>query len=242
MLVSKECLWFTVKTFTVILLFAVILGALSLWLHFALYTFEHAAVAEVTPALAFVLDAGHGGRDGGAVGINGVMEKDLNLSIAAVLRDYMVLCGAEIIMTRTEDSLVCDEADPALKGKLKQTDLKNRLALAQAGVPAVFVSIHMNKFSIEKYKGLQVYYSPNDEQSAGYAKRVQNRIQCILQPENTRKTKAAGSSIFLLDRLNSPAILIECGFLSNREDAQNLSDAAYRARLSVVIADSLLVN
>lgn len=238
----KESLWFTAKILVILLLFAAIISVLTWWIRLALGVRESAAVAETVEPPVFVLDAGHGGRDGGAVGVNGESEKDLNLAIASVLRDYMLLCGAEIAMTRTEDTLVCDEADPALKGKLKQTDLKNRLAFTQARTPAVFVSIHMNKFSIEKYCGLQVYYSPNHEQSAQYAERVQDSVRRFLQPENTRKIKAAGSNIFLLDRLDVPAILIECGFLSNREEAEKLSDASYRAQLSVVIADSLLVN
>ena len=189
-----------------------------------------------------VLDAGHGGRDGGAVSKSGILEKELNLSVANVLRDILVLCGTNTVMTRTEDSLVCDESDPALKGKLKMTDLKNRLAAAENEKNSVFVSIHMNNFPIEKYSGLQVYYSPNNSASQILAQTVQDHVRENLQPNNDRRIKPAGSNIFLLDRISRPAILIECGFLSNPAEAKKLTDNNYQAQLGLVLADSILLN
>ena len=189
-----------------------------------------------------VIDAGHGGRDGGATGVTGLAEKDLNLEIAALLCDMLRAAGKTTRMTRTVDSLVCDESDPTLRGRLKQTDLKNRVLLAEANPDAQFISIHMNNFPVEKYHGLQVYYSPHTEASRALAARIQANTAALLQPDNTRQIKAAGSNIFLLDRIRTTAVLVECGFLSNRAESEKLADAAYRKQLALVLAVSLLQN
>ena len=189
-----------------------------------------------------IIDAGHGGRDGGAAGVTGLVEKDLNLEIAALLNDMLCATGIQTRMTRSVDSLVCDESDPALRGRLKQTDLKNRVALAEANPDALFLSIHMNNFPVEKYSGLQVYYSPHAESSRSLAACIQENTSALLQPDNTRKIKAAGSNIFLLDRIRTTAVLVECGFLSNRAESAQLANAEYRKKLALVLAVSVLQN
>ena len=200
-----------------------------------------AVAAPVPPALV-VIDAGHGGRDGGAVGESGVLEKDLNLMIAQKLRDLLTAAGVDCVMTREEDRLVCDESDPALKGKMKQTDLKNRLQIAKDNPSARFISIHMNKFPQEKYFGLQVYYSKNDPQSFELAKEIQENTRKYLQVQNARKVKPADSKIYLLDRAESPAVLVECGFLSNPEECKRLCDGDYQNELAYILLFSLLKN
>lgn len=202
---------------------------------------ESLEALEVVNLPTVIIDPGHGGRDGGAIG-NGIIEKDLNLTVSKKLNDVFLLCGVDTIMTRENDNLVCDENSPELKGKIKITDLKNRLQIANQCPQCVFVSIHMNNFSVEKYKGLQVYYSPNNEKSFIIAKSVQDDICNILQPDNNRKVKRAGSSIYLLDRINSPAILIECGFLSNSSEATNLSNLTYQSQLALIFANSIMSN
>ena len=186
-----------------------------------------------------IVDAGHGGRDGGAVSPEGVFEKDLNLELSLTLREILTFCGYDCILTRQEDKLVCDETDPLLKGKVKMTDLKNRLKIAEDNENAVFISIHMNKFPIEKYKGLQVYYSVNNNESQQLAEEIEMKTRMLLQPENNRKSKKAGSNIYILDRITIPAVLVECGFLSNSEDTALLSSEEYRAKLALVIAESI---
>ncbi len=187
-----------------------------------------------------VIDAGHGGRDGGAISDGGIVEKDLNLSLSFMICDYLTACGIKCKMTRKEDFLVCDENDPSIKGKVKMTDLKNRLEIAQSNPEAIFVSIHMNKFPMEKYRGTQVYYSRNNEYSAEIAESVRKSVVQYLQPDNKRVCKSAGSSIYILDRISVPAVLIECGFLSNREECELLSDEEYRKKLSLVISEGIL--
>ena len=103
-----------------------------------------------------------------------------------------------------------------------------------------FVSIHMNKFTDPKYSGLQVYYSPNDPGSMRMADMIQTYVQKYIQPENDRQTKASTKGIYLLHRMNIPAVLVECGFLSNAEEAELLADASYRKTLSLGIACAIM--
>ena len=241
---KKESFTFTVKMLIVCILFSFILYLLYALFGYA--TPRHISIADTVGAsfeyTSVVLDAGHGGRDGGAVSKNGILEKDLNFAVTNVLYDILTLCGTDTVMTRTTDSLVCDENDPALKGKLKMTDLKNRLTIAEEKPNSIFVSIHMNNFPIEKYSGLQVYYSPNNAASLGLAETVQDAVRKALQPNNDRQVKPAGSNIFLLDRISTPAVLVECGFLSNSAEAQKLTDKTYQTQLALVLADSILLN
>ncbi len=190
--------------------------------------------SESTPVV--VIDAGHGGPDGGTSGFSKVPEKDLNLDIALKVRDILTSAGVDVVMTRTEDITLTDPDG----GTRKNQDLRARKKIAEATPNAVLVSIHMNAFSIEKYSGLQVYYSKNDEQSQELAKAVQFAVSSALQPENDRKIKPAGENIYLLHELDCPAVLIECGFLSNAAEAEKLNDAEYRRSLAFVIANSLI--
>lgn len=184
-----------------------------------------------------VIDAGHGGEDGGALSADGVQEKDLNLSIALTLGEMLKSSGYNVVYTRTEDKLLYTEYK---KGSLKMQDLKNRLNIANSAENTVFISIHMNKFTQEKYSGLQVFYSPNDSTSSELANLIQDNVKNKLQPNNDRKTKMAGSNIYLLDNINTPAVLIECGFLSNSDECSKLKNETYQKELSSVIYSSVV--
>ncbi len=181
-----------------------------------------------------VLDAGHGGKDGGAESVTGSKEKQLNLDISLSMRETLHILGYEVIMTRESDV----ELTHSDGGTRKMQDLKGRLEIAQSNADATFVSIHMNKFPQSKYSGLQVYYSPNHKDSFALAKTVQDTVKNTLQPDNDRKIKKADSTIFLLHKIESPAILVECGFLSNQNEAELLDTSEYREKLSssIVIA------
>lgn len=189
-----------------------------------------------------VIDPGHGGEDGGCVSDNGILEKDLNLIIANKLRYILSASGYDVRMTRQEDKMVYDMYDDLsdYKGKKKLFDLKNRIKFAKENSADMFVSIHMNKFPISKYKGLQVYYSPNNDGSESIARLVKDNNHSYLQKDNERDIKSAGTNIFILNRLEIPAVLIECGFLSNAEEAELLCDEIYRNKLALVIATSLI--
>jgi N-acetylmuramoyl-L-alanine amidase len=183
-----------------------------------------------------VLDPGHGGKDGGAVSVTGNHEKHLNLDISLSIREVLHILGYEVILTRESDC----ELTHVDGGTRKMQDLKGRLEIAQNNPDAVFVSIHMNKFPEGKYSGLQVYYSPNNTNSFTLAKSVQDTVTSSVQPDNDRKIKKADSTIFLLHKIKSPAILIECGFLSNQAEAELLDNKDYRDVLSSAISTAII--
>ncbi len=189
---------------------------------------------EASPTPTLVLDAGHGGRDGGAVGVNGVLEKDLNLQITLLLGSMLEEAGFCVVYTRTDDRALYT-AEQDIPGKRKMYDLKNRLALAEECENPVLISIHMNKFADQKYSGLQVYYSAGDGESRRLAQAIQTGVRGDLQPSNSRHIKRAGEEIYLLHRATFPAVLIECGFLSNAEECAKLSSEDYRKQLSFSI-------
>lgn len=187
-----------------------------------------------------VLDAGHGGEDGGATGVNGILEKDLNLSLTNALAALLRGAGYTVVQTRTEDRLLYDAN--AKKGHKKQSDLENRLKIAEKYENAVFISIHMNTFPQESCQGMQVWYSQNDASSKVLADALQSRVRSLLQPQNNRRTKAATSSIYLLKKAKCPAVLVECGFLSNAEECALLSEPSYRQKLALVLFDAICLN
>jgi N-acetylmuramoyl-L-alanine amidase len=180
----------------------------------------------------FIVDPGHGGRDGGASAADGTVEKELNLALAAVLRDTLDILGYDAVMTRTDDLMLSDSGS----GTNKLRDLRARLNIAKANPDALFISIHMNKFPNTRYSGLQVWYSPNHPTGQKAAQMIQTGFKTYISSDNNREIKEANSNIFLLDRIINPAVLVECGFLSNESETRRLSDIAYRKKLALVIA------
>lgn len=185
-----------------------------------------------------VIDAGHGGEDGGASGTDGTKEKDLNLLVAQSLADILTAAGYDVRMTRTDDRLLYDLYGDLTDytGHKKTYDLRNRLRFTEETGADLLLSIHMNKFPQPQYSGLQVYYSPTAPESRTVAEVIRNYTKLYLQPENERETKAATSSIYLLHRIQRPAVMVECGFLSNEEELSRLKDDTYRRQLALVIA------
>ncbi|MBQ8141393.1 MAG: N-acetylmuramoyl-L-alanine amidase [Clostridia bacterium] len=181
-----------------------------------------------------IIDAGHGGEDGGAVGINGIYEKELNLIIAADLCDMLRSNGVNVIMTRENDVMLYDKSAD-YKGRKKLLDLAERLRIGENCEDSVFVSIHMNSFPQEKYSGFQVYYSANNQGSQILAENIQTAVCESIQKNNGRSIKKADGNIYLLDRLSSPAVLIECGFISNSEECALLCTEEYRQKLTLSI-------
>lgn len=185
-----------------------------------------------------IIDAGHGGEDGGTQSRDGLLEKDLNLDIAKRLSLLFSQNGINVIMTRSDDRLLYDK-NGDYKGRKKALDAQARLNIASEDPNAIFISIHQNYFSSSQYSGLQVWYSGNDNRSMELAQYIQSGVKSTLQPNNNRQTKLAGSNIYLLEHIKNPAVLIECGFLSNPEEAKRLSDPTYRQNLSEVIYRSV---
>ncbi len=179
--------------------------------------------------LTIIIDAGHGGEDPGAV-VGELKEKELNLLLSKKLEQLFSLTDYNIVLTRKEDVLLYNLGE---EDKKKQYDLKNRAEIASSYENAVFVSIHMNKFYLESCKGAQVFYS-DAELSHSLAESIQSSVK-ILQTENHREAKAGAETIYLLEKLTCPAVLVECGFLSNKDDAADLSSDDYTSRLAVLI-------
>ncbi len=177
-----------------------------------------------------VVDPGHGGIDAGA-SVSGAVEKELNLQIANILKDYIETNGGVCYMTRTEDT---NTADPN-RGKgtsQKMSDLKMRKQSIDEKSADMFISIHMNKFSQSQYKGLQVFYDDNIEASKLLGEAIQNSVKTVLNDGNTRKAKATGDKIYVLKGNRIPSVLVECGFLSNSEEAENLKNPDYQKKIA----------
>lgn len=189
--------------------------------------------------LTVILDAGHGGEDGGAVSADGLQEKHINLELTLRIRELLEAAGVTVVLTRDTDVLLYDR-NVDYRGRKKALDLRARQKIAEETPGAVFVSIHMNSFPQKQYHGLQVWYSPNDPRSALLAGTIQDKVRTLLQQDNTRKTKQAGSSIYLLYHLRCPAVLVECGFLSNPAEAAQLATDSYRQQLAQAIAVGIL--
>ncbi|MBP3591048.1 MAG: N-acetylmuramoyl-L-alanine amidase [Clostridia bacterium] len=181
----------------------------------------------------YVLDAGHGGEDCGTIGQNGVYEKDLNFEITMELGSQLTELGYTVVYTRTEDKLLYTEAEN-IKGLRKIYDLKNRVKVAQSYSDATFISLHMNSFSDPKYSGLQVFYSENNAVSYQLAASIQGQVKEKLQPKNNRSIRA-GDGLYLLENLSCPAVLIECGFLSNPVECEKLCEKEYQKQLCFAI-------
>lgn len=188
----------------------------------------------VTERQTIIIDAGHGGFDGGAVAADGTVEKDINLKIALTLKDFLKQSGFRVIMTRESD-VSTDDVETNKIATRKKSDLKNRLGLMKDNPNAVFVSIHLNKFTTSAANGSQVFYSAEHVESKVLGDCIQKSIVQLLQPENTRVNKQATSSTYLLYNATVPAVLVECGFLSNSAELKRLKDEEYQKKMAFSI-------
>ena len=184
-----------------------------------------------------VIDAGHGGEDGGTVGVSGTLEKNVNLSVSLYLKRLFELTDIRVVLTRNSDKLMYSEGEENHK---KASDVRNRVKFTKQVENPVFVSIHQNSFPISKYSGLQVYYSENNTDSKALAEVIQSTNREFLRPDNYRKIKPAGNNIYVLRKLDCPAVLVECGFLSNEKEEQMLKNEDYQKKMSFVIFSSVV--
>ncbi|MFQ6723858.1 MAG: N-acetylmuramoyl-L-alanine amidase [Clostridia bacterium] len=168
-----------------------------------------------------VIDAGHGGRDGGSIGINGSIEKDLNLQYAKELKKILSKAGVNVIMTRESDDGLYDE-DAENK---KLSDMRKRREIINNAMPDLVVSIHMNSFPLDSCKGAKTFYKIGSEVSFNAAKTIQNSLSYYVN--NASKTVSAGD-YYILNCTNYTSVLIECGFLSSPEEEVLLNTSTYR--------------
>ena len=190
----------------------------------------------VTPNI--IIDAGHGGEDGGAE-VDDVLEKDINLSITMKLADILRLSGCRVTEVRTDDAAVYSPEAETLREK-KVSDLKNRVKLFNSDEHNIVVSIHQNKFDSSKYSGAQIFFSVNHTDSRKLADSIRTAVVLLLQHDNTRQLKEGGKDIYILDHATVPAVIVECGFLSNDEERAKLTDEEYQKQLAYAIAMGVL--
>ncbi len=219
---------------------AIILLCLNVFLFLMLrstrrITLETAAPVRTLPPV--LIDPGHGGEDGGAVS-GDVLEKHINLAVSHDVADLLRLCGYTVSMTRDTDDALTNEGEDVRKRKYN--DMKMRLDLYNATPDNVVVSIHQNKFDAAASHGAQVFYSPNHPNSAVLAEALRKSVTGMLQPDNTRTCKAAGKEIFLLKNARVPAVIVECGFISNRQERELLVTDDYQKQLALAIAAGLM--
>ena len=175
----------------------------------------------------------HGGFDGGCVAINGAYEKDINLDIAQKLGELLCFNGYEVVFTRKDDNAIYDNGVEGIRNQ-KASDMKNRLEIIKKYPASIFLSIHQNQFTESKYFGGQMFYTNNNSGNFRLATIMQKRF-AELQPGNDRTPKLIDNKLYLFKDTEQESLLLECGFLSNPEDAENLSNEEYRKKVAFTI-------
>lgn len=202
-----------------------------LMLFIVIVTLIIVAVKEHVPVIAtpvtnrmVIIDAGHGGGDPGAIGVDGTLEKDINLNIALKLQQFIEKNGGLTIMTRVEDEMI---------GDTKREDMRNRKKLREENSGDIFVSIHLNSFPSSNCSGAQTFYADNDE-SKILAEKIQKNMVKYLDEENERIAKKL-TDVYLLKKVNIPSVIVECGFLSNSREEELLDDEQYQSKIAFSI-------
>lgn len=221
----KKSVFIALTSFLLFILFAVVVCGI-----FLLYTaHKKVGIQETKPhSKNVVIDCGHGGPDGGAIGADGTCEKDINLALGFALREILVQNGYRVIMTRTTDDFICDDHTASLREQ-NVSDLHNRLKIAENVPDAIFISLHMNNFHDPQYSGSQLFYSPNHPQSKVLSESIRQRLVAGVQKGNQRALKEMDSSVYIIYNATMPALLLECGFMSNPEELNRFKDKEYRS-------------
>lgn len=191
------------------------------------------------PPVTVVIDPGHGGEDGGAVSPGGVQESHINLAVSKQLRDMLCFAGVPTVMTREEDVTICDEGLGTIRAR-KASDIRNRVAIVNGTENAVLLSIHQNSLpSSTVTHGAQVFWN-QQEGAEELAEAVQMSLNGSINVGNEKHTKQIPPTVYLMKHVTVPAVLVECGFLTNQEETKQLQDETYQRRLAVSIAAGYL--
>ncbi len=209
----------------IVLILAVILGIMAIMI-----------IKEYIPVIAtpitnriVIIDAGHGGGDPGAIGVTGSLEKDINLSIALKLQQFIEKNGGMVIMTRVDDEML---------GNTKKEDMKIRKKLREENSGDIFVSIHLNSFPKSNCNGAQTFYADNEE-SKVLAEKIQKNMVKFLDEDNARIAKKL-TDVYLLKKVNIPSVIVECGFLSNSKEEKLLADEQYQSKVAFAVYSGIL--
>lgn len=229
---------FKVKTFLSLILFSVF-GVLICGTVLVMSENAVEVSADTAKYKTVIIDAGHGGPDGGTSADDGTLEKDLNLQIALKLDGMLKSMGVNTVLIRDTDISIHDDTANTIRQK-KVSDLKNRLNIINQNDDSIFVSIHQNHFGESQYSGTQIFYSKNNVLSRSLAEKIRMPVISYLQSDNTREIKQSGTEIYLLHHAQAPAVMVECGFLSNKEETENLKNEAYQQKLAFLIAIGII--
>lgn len=191
--------------------------------------------APVTMRHCVIIDAGHGGVDGGSTSCTGVLESTINLEIALKLNDLFHLLGIDTVMIRTTDCSIYTSGETIAAKKV--SDLKERVRITNNTENAVLISIHQNHFPDRQYAGAQVFYAPT-EGSDLLAQQLQSAFITTLNHGSNRKSKQA-DGIYLMQNISCPGVLVECGFLSNPQEEAKLRDPTYQQNICCVITGTV---
>lgn len=227
---EREGKWVLPAVFAVI-----VLSAIAIW-----HTWQDfvPAMAQPSDEIDIVIDAGHGGEDGGAVSVTGALESQINLAIACKLEDILAFYGKRCEMLRREDISLHDANASTIREK-KVSDLHNRVDRVEAAAPKRLVSIHQNTYPQSRYHGAQVFYA-NTAGSEAIAKHVQTTLAACLDPDNTREAKLIPDTVYLMNHITCPAILVECGFLTNPQEEALLRQDGYQRKLAAALSGAIL--
>lgn len=177
-----------------------------------------------------IIDPGHGGIDVGTVGIDGSLEKNINLSISLDLYDYLMVSGINTVLTRDGDYEVYKAGE-----KRTKSDLYNRMDFINSVPDSILISIHQNHFENEAEWGTQVWFSPNDEISPTLADKILRSVKKNIQPENKRENKVSDNSYYILYKAQKPSVMVECGFVSNKNENNKLQNKEYQKDMAYSI-------
>ena len=196
---------------------------------------DNVVTVEEDKKVCVVIDAGHGGADPGKVGINGALEKDINLKIANQVKHFLEAQDIRVVMTRTDDNGLYS-ADSSNK---KVQDMKRRIAVIEEVQPEIVVSIHQNSYHEEYVHGAQVFYYNGSVTGKLLAEMIQKRFIITVDPQNKREAKA-NDSYYLLKKTRRPIVIVECGFLSNSEEAEKLTSGFYQEKAAWAVHMGIL--
>ena len=185
-----------------------------------------------------VLDAGHGVPDEGAESSNGTTEAETNLKITLKVQNLLEQSGCTVILTRSDENAIYDLDSTTLRQK-KISDIRNRVKIGNESSADIFVSIHLNKIPQQQYYGWQCFYKDGNEQSNKLAKSIQENLNKSIQKENNRVAMKI-DNIYIIKHVEIPTAVVECGFLSNPEEEQQLLDDAYQNRLAWGIYNGII--
>ena len=197
-------------------------------------TAEESEVPLIMSSFCIVVDAGHGGADPGKVGINDILEKDINLSVALLLAEKLESAGISIVLTRDADVDLANGAS-----NFKSADMRNRCALITEANPIFTISIHQNSYPAENVTGAQVFYYTQSAEGKALATTLQNSLITNVDPSNRRQPKA-NDSYYLLKKTPTPTVIVECGFLTSPSESALLVTPEYQEKLVNAICLGIL--